>query len=70
MASIYIWIDIPDDSLLLQKDEFEGIEEGKNIIYKWIDKDKIKKSNIKPNCLKKELTNIKTEMQFIEESDM
>ena len=30
-------VDIPDDSKLIHNSEFDGIEEGKNIIYKWID---------------------------------
>lgn len=63
-------LDIDDNSDIVSKDIIEGIEEGKNIIYKWIDIDKIKESKIKPEYLKEKLLNIKDEFEFIEESDL
>ena len=62
-------IDIPDDSILLKNDEFEGIEEGKNIVYRWFDVDDIEKQDIKPDYLKKKLCKIKKNYEFIEEED-
>lgn len=63
-------VDIDDDSKLLLKDEFDGIEEGKNIVYKWFSIDEIKDSKIKPDYLKDKLTDIKEYFEFIEESDL
>lgn len=63
-------LDIKDDSKLLQNDEFDGIEKGKNIIYKWIDIKDIKNENIKPDYLKEKLLNIKDNFEFIEEEDL
>ncbi len=62
--------DIDDNSDIVSKDIIEGIEEGKNIIYKWIDIDDIKTEKIKPDYLKEKLLNIKEEFEFIEESDL
>ena len=50
--------------------EIEGIEEGKNIIYKWIPIEEIPNAKIKPDYLKDKLIDIKDEFEFIEESDM
>lgn len=63
-------LDIEDDNEIINKDIIEGIEEGKNIIYKWIDIDKIKESKIKPEYLKEKLLNIKEEFEFVEEEDL
>ena len=52
-------IDIDDDNEIINKDIIDGIEKGKNIIYKWIDINDIKNSNIKPDYLKEKLINIK-----------
>jgi ADP-ribose pyrophosphatase YjhB (NUDIX family) len=63
-------VNIPDNSKLIDNDEFSGIEEGKNIIYKWIDKKNIKKSPIKPDFLKNKLSNIKKTYEHIIENDL
>ena len=63
-------LDINDNNEIINKDEIEGIEEGKNIIYKWIDINDIKDSNIKPDYLKEKLLNIKNNFEFIEEEDL
>lgn len=63
-------LDIDDDSELLEKDEIEGIEEGKNIIYKWIPIEEIPSAKIKPDYLKEKLLDIKDEFEFIEEEDL
>lgn len=63
-------VDIPDDSKLLEKEEFDGIEEGKNIVYKWLDVKKIKNSPIKPDFLKDKLVSIDELFEFIEEDEL
>ena len=62
-------VNIPDNSKLLKNEEFEGIEEGKNIIYKWLDLKTIKKADIKPDYLKTKLSKINNEFEFVEEED-
>ena len=62
-------IDIYDEEII-NKDIIKGIEKDKNIIYKWIDIQDIKNSNIKPNYLKEKLTNMKDEFEYIEEEDL
>ena len=63
-------VNISDDSKLLCDLEFDGIEIGKDIIYKWIDKKDINKSSIKPDFLKAKLTNIKKTYEHIIENDL
>ena len=63
-------VNIPADSKLLESEEFNGIEPGKDIIYKWIDKKDIKDSPIKPDFLKEKLTNIKDTYEHIVENDL
>ena len=63
-------IDIDDNSKILNKDIIEGIEEGKNIIYKWIDISDIKDAPIKPEYLKDKLLNINDTFEFLEEEDI
>ncbi|MBE6139890.1 MAG: NUDIX domain-containing protein [Firmicutes bacterium] len=63
-------LDIEDSNDIINKDVIEGIEEGKNIIYKWMNIDEIKDAKIKPDYLKEKLTNIKNEFEFIEEEDL
>lgn len=63
-------LDIDDNSDIINKDIIEGIEEGKNIIYKWIDINDIETEKIKPDYLKEKLLNIKDEFEFIEEEDL
>ena len=60
-------LDIDDNQEIINKDEIEGIEDGKNIIYKWIDIKDIRNSKIKPDYLKEKLLNIKDSFEFIEE---
>ena len=62
-------LDINDDNEIINKDEFDGIEEGKNIIYKWIDVNDLKNAPIKPDYLKEKLLNIKEEIEFLCEED-
>ena len=63
-------LDIDDNSDIIYKEEFDGIEEGKNIVYKWIDINDIKNAPIKPEYLKEKLINIENDFEFIEESDL
>lgn len=50
---------------LLDKESFSGIEEGKNIVYKWIDLDTIKESKIKPDFLKDRLCSLPNEVEHL-----
>ena len=59
-----------NDKKILQKEMFDGIEEGKNIVYKWFDIETIKDAKIKPEYLKDKLINIKDEFEFIEDEDL
>lgn len=63
-------LDIDNNNEILNQDEIEGIEEGKNIIYKWIDINDIKSANIKPDYLKEKLLNIEENFEFIEEEEL
>lgn len=58
-------VDIPNNSKLLKKDSFMGIEEGKNVYYEWIDLDKLLNTPIKPDYLYDKLLNIKDEYEYI-----
>ena len=62
-------LDIKDENII-NKEEFDGIEKDKNIIYRWFDISEIKDAKIKPNYLKEKLINMKEEFEFIEEEDM
>ena len=63
-------LNIDDNNEIINTDEFDGIEEGKNIIYKWIDVNKIKEIDIKPDYLKEKLLNMNDNFEFIEENDL
>ena len=63
-------LDIKDDHKIIDLDEFDGIEEGKNIVYKWIDIKDLESSPIKPDYLKKKLLEVKEEFEFLCEEDM
>ena len=63
-------LDIDDNNELINEEEIDGIEEGKNIIYKWIDINDIKDANIKPDYLKDKLLNIKDDFEFIEAEEL
>jgi len=63
-------LDIDDNNEIIKKDEFDGIEVGKNIIYKWIDINDIKNAPIKPEYLKEKLLNTDNSFEFIEETDL
>ena len=62
-------LDISDDNDIINMDEIPGIEEGKNIIYRWFDIDELKTAPIKPDYLKEKLLNIKEEFEFLYEED-
>ena len=63
-------LDIDDNSDILNKEYIEGIEEGKNIIYKWIDIKDLKNSKIKPDYLKEIILNLDDSFEFLEEEDL
>ena len=62
-------VDIPNDSKLLNDSEFDGIEEGKNIIYKWLNVETIDNEPIKPEYLKRKLKKVNKNFEFLEEED-
>jgi len=63
-------LNIDDNNEIINKEEFDGIEEGKNIIYKWIDINNLQNEKIKPDYLKDKLLNIKDNFEFIEEDNL
>ena len=63
-------MDVPNNSKLLEKNEFDGIEKEKNIIYKWIDIKDLINSPIKPEFLKEKLSLINETFEFIEEDNL
>ena len=63
-------LDIDDNNDIISKEEFDGIERDKDIIYKWIDIDELKEAKIKPDYLKDKLIEMKEEFEFIVEDDL
>lgn len=63
-------VDVSDKSKLLQKNEFDGIEKEKNIVYKWFDINELANASIKPDYLKSKLLNINDNFEFLEETDL
>jgi ADP-ribose pyrophosphatase YjhB (NUDIX family) len=63
--AFYYKINISKKEKLINVDEFDGIEEGKNIIYKWVAIEDIKSTPIKPDFLIDKLSNIKDNVEFI-----
>lgn len=63
-------MDVPNNSKLLEKNEFDGIEKEKNIIYKWIDIKDLNNSPIKPEFLKEKLSLFNETFEFIEEDNL
>ena len=62
-------LDIDENNEIINLDEIPGIEEGKNIVYKWISIDDLKDTPIKPDYLKEKLLNINDEFEFLCEED-
>ncbi len=56
--AFYYLLDCPKNFKYINKYNFDGIEEGKNIVYTWLDLDNLENEAIKPEFLKKELKNI------------
>jgi 8-oxo-dGTP pyrophosphatase MutT (NUDIX family) len=51
---------------IYKRQQFNGIEENENLMFKWLDIDKLDKDKIKPDFLKEQLTKINIkELQFI-----
>ncbi|MBR6689886.1 MAG: NUDIX domain-containing protein [Bacilli bacterium] len=63
-------LNIDDNNEIINKEEFDGIEEGKNIIYKWIDINNLQNEKIKPDYLKDKLLTMKDNFEFIEEDNL
>ena len=57
---------VKDDEWILKNNEFDGIEEQENLVFKWFKLEELGTAPIKPDFLKEQLENInKKELQFI-----
>lgn len=63
-------LNIDDNNEIVNKEEFDGIEEGKNIIYKWININKLSEAKVKPDYLKEKLVSMKDNFEFIVEENL
>ena len=63
-------LNIDDNNEIVNKEEFDGIEEGKNIIYKWININKLSEAKVKPDYLKGKLVSMKDNFEFIVEENL
>jgi mutator protein MutT len=57
-------VEIVEDKEFLDKEEFVGIEEDENLLYKWFDLATIETAPIKPDFLKEQLSKPSDIMQF------
>lgn len=57
-------VNIGENEPILKMEEFDGKEEGKDMIYKWLDLDTISVAPIKPDYLDEQLSNISDNIQF------
>jgi len=54
------------DEWIFNNDEFEGVEKNSNLVFKWLDIDKLDNAPIKPDFIKKQLDQITIQdLQFI-----
>ncbi len=58
-------VDIPNDSILLNSNQFHGIEKEKDLIYEWVDLDNLLNTPIKPDFLYDKIINMKDEFEYI-----
>jgi len=56
--SFYYLVSLQKDEFITKLDQFNGLEEGKDIIFKWFNLSSIKDDPIQPKFLKDELLNI------------
>ncbi len=57
---------VSDDEWIFKDNEFDGIEEQENLVFKWFKLDELETAPIKPDFLKEQLENInKKELQFV-----
>ena len=62
-------LNAPENFKYSDVEEFDGIEEGKNIIYSWINLKEIATAKIKPDFLTQELANIVPHIKHIVECE-
>lgn len=59
-------VQVNSNEWILKSNEFDGIEEQENLIFKWFEVEELGTAPIKPDFLKEQLENInKKELQFI-----
>ncbi len=51
-------VDVNPEEWIVENEEFDGVEENENLIFKWFDLIEINKSPIKPDFLKDQLSNL------------
>lgn len=56
--SLYYQISLGENEKIYETEEFDGIEEGKNIKFKWFDLNELKSAPLKPDFIKDKLTNL------------
>ncbi|WP_105616441.1 NUDIX hydrolase [Vallitalea okinawensis] len=64
-TSFYYLMDFNEDSLVLTKEEFRGIEGDGYLIYKWFDIEDIDEVEVYPTFIKKKLLNLSPEIEHI-----
>lgn len=67
--AFYYMLNAPKDFKYSDMDMFDGIEEGKNIVYSWIDLNDIATAPLKPDFLSKELADIQPHIKHIIECE-
>jgi ADP-ribose pyrophosphatase YjhB (NUDIX family) len=67
--AFYYMLNAPENFKYSDVEEFDGIEEGKNIIYSWINLKEIATAKIKPDFLTQELANIVPHIKHIVECE-
>ena len=67
--AFYYMLNAPENFKYSDVEEFDGIEEGKNIIYSWINLKEIATAKIKPDFLTEELANIVPHIKHIVECE-
>ncbi len=59
-------VQVNNNEWILKSNEFDGIEEHENLVFKWFELEELGTAPIKPDFLKEQLENInKKELQFI-----
>ena len=68
-VSLYFLVDLPDDSAVLENDEFMGNEEGVKLIFRWCPLSKLKGIKLFPTLLQSGLIDIPEFTQYVVHRD-